>query len=42
MITGDIKETAVAIGLEIGIINPEHENERAFTGLEFENLNEAA
>eukprot|EP01017_Pseudomicrothorax_dubius_P040984 TRINITY_DN650_c0_g1_i1.p1 TRINITY_DN650_c0_g1~~TRINITY_DN650_c0_g1_i1.p1 ORF type:complete len:1018 (+),score=363.95 TRINITY_DN650_c0_g1_i1:151-3204(+) len=35
MITGDIKETAVAIGQEIGIINSSESKERSFTGLEF-------
>lgn len=40
MITGDIKETAMAIGSEIGIVAKEHLDERAFTGLEFESLPE--
>ena len=42
MITGDIKETAIAIGQEIGIVTPEHIKERAMTGLEFESLSETA
>eukprot|EP01015_Nassula_variabilis_P009295 TRINITY_DN1735_c0_g1_i1.p1 TRINITY_DN1735_c0_g1~~TRINITY_DN1735_c0_g1_i1.p1 ORF type:complete len:1042 (+),score=294.03 TRINITY_DN1735_c0_g1_i1:72-3197(+) len=42
MITGDIKETAMAIGSEIGIVAKEHLGERAFTGMEYEALPEAA
>jgi Ca2+-transporting ATPase len=40
MITGDIKETAQAIGKEIGIINASEINGSSFTGVEFEHLSE--
>jgi len=40
MITGDIKETAQAIGKEIGIINASEVNGSSYTGVEFEHLSE--
>ena len=36
MITGDIRETAQAIGKELGIITEEQFETRSFTGNEFE------
>lgn len=39
MITGDIKETAQAIGKEIGIVTQEQYKDRSFTGAEFEAIN---
>lgn len=38
MITGDIKETAQAIGKEIGILKEEEFATRSFTGAEFDAL----
>lgn len=35
MITGDIKETAQAIAIDIGIIEKSEVAERSFTGMEF-------
>jgi len=40
MITGDIKETAQAIGKEIGILNEEEFETKSFTGAEFDKLGE--
>ncbi len=40
MITGDIKETAQAIGKEIGIISESEFDTKSFTGKEFEKLSE--
>jgi len=42
MITGDAKETAIAIAKEIGILTPEQDaQEFSWTGAEFEKLTEA-
>ena len=38
MITGDIKETAQAIGKEIGILTEEEFPTKSFTGAEFDKL----
>jgi len=41
MITGDAKETAIAIAQELNIIRPgQNLKESCFTGSEFENLSE--
>ncbi len=40
MITGDIKETAQAIGKEIGILTEAEFSSKSFTGVEFEKLSE--
>lgn len=40
MITGDIKETAQAIGKEIGIIHANEVEGNSFTGAEFEQFSE--
>jgi Ca2+-transporting ATPase len=42
MITGDAKQTAIAIAKEIGILTPEQDaQEFSWTGAEFEKLTEA-
>ena len=42
MITGDAKETAIAIAKEIGILTPEQDSQKySWTGAEFEKLNDA-
>lgn len=40
MITGDIKETAQAIGRDIGILTESEFASKSFTGAEFERLSE--
>lgn len=41
MITGDIKETAQAIGKEIGILTEDEFATKSFTGAEFDKIPEA-